>query len=99
MMLLRDVTKQMPVAEVAEVEEEGKGEVMVILMVILMEVVCQVTDMVKPRVVVLGQACVKVQAVAPLPAPALAPNHHNGVPALALAPWRHLDLRVKLFAS
>jgi hypothetical protein len=84
---------------VVVVEEEGE-EVMVMLVQGMM-VVCQVTDVVDPRVVVLDRARVKVQAVAPLPAPVLVPNHHGGVPifALALAPWRHLDSRMKLFAS
>jgi len=88
MTLLSDVTKRIPVG------------VVVVQGII---VVHQVTDsdMVDPRlqVVVLGRAFVKVRAEAPLPALVLAPNHHGGVSILALVPWRHLDSRMKPFAS
>jgi hypothetical protein len=70
------------------------------VVVVAVVVVHQVTEVVDPRVVVLDQACVNVQAaaVAPLPALVLAPNHHGGVLVLALMPWRHLDSRMKPFA-
>jgi hypothetical protein len=96
-MLLRDVTKRIPVAE-AVVVEEGEGAVTVMIVQGIM-VVRQVTDMVDPGVVVLGRAWVKVQAVAPPSALVLGPNHHDGVPVFALAPLPHLDSRMKLFAS
>jgi hypothetical protein len=51
-------------------------------------VVHQVTEVVDPREAVLDRACVNVQAVAPLPAPVLAPNHHGGVLVLTLSPSR-----------